>query len=358
MAKTQQPKKENLSGESSNPGARNNSRKNFFSSILSFWAKYQIAIALFFLVFAILFPIIFDKQYFIAVGITVLMYASLSVSLNLITGYMGITSLGHAAFMGIGAYTAALLSTKLGANFLITFSSAAVVAGMFGVILGLPSLRIKGRYLAIVTLGFSEIARLLELNWMSLTRGPQGIAAIPKMGLFGVVFKTPIAKYYVILALLVVVILIVSAIINSRIGRAIRAIRDDETAAAAMGIDVFKKKILIFAISSALAGASGAYFAHYMSFIDPNAFNITQAFLILSMTIFGGLASIPGSIFGALVLIVLPEALRFLIDYRQVIYGLIIIIMMVYQPSGLFGSFNLKHIQQQDQFNKTHTRER
>ena len=357
MATTQQSKKENLSGESSSLNARNNSWKNLFSSILSFWAKHQIAVALFFLIFAILFPIIFNKQYLIAVGITVLMYASLSVSLNLITGYMGITSLGHAAFMGIGAYTAALLSTKFGANFLITFSAAAVVAGLFGVLLGLPSLRIKGRYLAIVTLGFSEIARLIELNWMKVTRGPQGISGIPKMGLFGVVFKTPASKYYVILGLLILIILIVSAIINSRVGRSIRAIRDDETAAAAMGIDVFKKKILIFAISSALAGASGAYFAHYMSFIDPNAFNIQQAFLILSMTIFGGMASIPGSIFGALMLIILPEALRFLIDYRQVIYGLVIIIMLVYQPSGLFGSFNLKHIQQQDQFSKTHTRE-
>lgn len=326
------------------------SERKFLSFILSFWAKHSLIISLFFLFIAGLFPILFNKQYLISVGITVLIYSTLSVSLNLITGYMGITSLGHAAFLGIGAYTAALLSTRLGHNFIFTFIAAAFAAGFFGIILGLPSLRIRGRYLAIVTLGFCEITRIVELNWMSVTRGPQGIASIPKMSLFNIVFKTPIQKYYVILGLLVVVILIVSAIMNSRIGRAIRAIRDDETAAASMGVDVFKNKILVFAISSALAGATGAYFAHYMSFIDPNAFNIQQSFLILSMTIFGGMASIPGSIFGAFFLTVIPESLRFLTDYRQVIYGLLLIIMMVFQPKGLLGGFNLKHIKQQDQF--------
>ena len=133
---------------------------------------------------------------------------------------------------------------------------------------------------------------------------------------------------------------------NSRMGRAISAIRDDETAADAMGINVFKYKLMVFAISSGLAGLIGAFYAHYMGFIDPNAFNFDQSILILSMTIMGGMASIPGSIFGATVLSVLPEALRAVNDYRQIVYGLLLAIMVVWKPNGLLGGFNLKHIKQ------------
>lgn len=327
-------------------------KQNIFSSVLSFWARNNVIIALVLLGMAILFPLVFNQQYFISIAINVLMYSVLSLSLNLITGYMGITSLGHAAFFGIGAYTAAILSTRFGVNFLVTFLAATVMAGIFGLILGLPTMKIKGRYLAIVTLGFSEIARIIELNWMGLTRGPQGISGIPKMSIFGFVFKSPMSKYYVILVMLVVVILVISAIMNSRMGRAITAIRDDEKAATAMGINTFVYKLLVFSISSGIAGMAGAFYAHYMSFIDPNAFTFEQSILILSMTIFGGMASIPGSIFGALSLTVLPEVLRFLTDFRQIIYGFLLIIMMVFQPNGLLGGFNLKHIRQQDKFNQ------
>ncbi len=335
---------------------KNAGKGNIFSAVLAFWAQNNLIISLIFLLIAIVFPIVFDQQYLISVGVNVLLYAALSVSLNLITGFMGITSLSQAAFLGIGAYTAAILSTRLGLNFLLTFTAATIMAALAGILLGLPSLRIKGRYLAIVTLGFGEIARMIELNWMGLTRGPQGIAGIPKMGFFEYVFKTPASKYYIILAVLVLVVLIVSAIMNSRVGRAISAIRDDEVAAAAMGINVFGYKLMVFSISAGLAGLTGAFYAHYMSFIDPNAFTFQQSILILSITIFGGMASIPGSIFGAFALTVLPEVLRFLTDFRQIIYGLLLVIMMIFQPNGLFGSFNLKHIRQQTQFNKAQER--
>jgi len=330
--------------------------KRFFTSLLEFWAKHQTAISLAFLAIAILFPILFNQQYFLSIGVNVMLYATLSVSLNLITGFMGITSLSHAAFLGIGAYTAAILSTRLGANFPITFLAGAAMAGLFGLLLGLPSLRIKGRFLAIVTLGFGEIARMVELNWMSLTRGPQGISGIPKVSLFGWIMKTPAQKYYVILVILVLVVLAVAAIMNSRVGRAISAIRDDEVAAEAMGINVFGYKLMVFSISAAFAGLAGAFYAHYMSFIDPNAFSFAQSILILSVTIFGGMASIAGSIFGALTLLALPELLRFLIDYRLIIYGFVLVIMMVFQPNGLLGSFNLKHIKQQAMFRKSQER--
>lgn len=327
-------------------------KKGFFSGILEFWAMHSLIISVVFIILAILFPILFNKQYLITVAINCLMFATLSLSLNLITGYMGITSLGHAAFFGVGAYTAAILSTRMGLNFVQTAILGTIVAAIFGVMLGIPTLRIKGRYLAIVTLGFCEIMRIIELNWMSLTRGPQGISGIPKISFFGFVCSKPIHKYYVVLILLIITVLIIKAIMNSRMGRAISAIRDDEIAADAMGINVFKYKIMVFSISSGLAGLVGAYYAHYMGFIDPNAFNFDQSILILSMTIMGGMASIPGSIFGASVLSILPEALRAVNDYRQIVYGLLLAIMVVWKPNGLLGGFNLKHIKQRIELEK------
>lgn len=323
-----------------------------FEEIINIWAKNNIAISLIALVLAVLFPIVFNQQYIITVGINCLMFSILSLSLNLITGYMGITSLGHAAFFGVGAYTAAILSTRFGINFFWTFIAATCMAAVFGILLGLPTLRIKGRYLAIVTLGFCEIMRMIELNWMSLTRGPQGISGIPKMSVFGMKMMKPMQKYYVVLIVLVITVLIVMAIMNSRMGRAISAIRDDEIAADAMGINVFRYKIMVFAISSGLAGLAGAYYAHYMGFIDPNAFNFDQSILILSMTIMGGMGSIPGSIFGASILSILPEALRAVADYRQIVYGLLLAITVVCKPNGMLGGFNLKHIKQRLIFEK------
>ena len=321
-------------------------KKSAFSGILEFCAKNSLILSIVFLVLAIIFPVVFNKQYLITIGINCLMFSVLSLSLNLITGFMGITSLGHAAFFGVGAYTAAILSTRIGLTFIQTAILGTIVAAIFGILLGLPTLRIKGRYLAIVTLGFCEIMRIIELNWMSLTRGPQGISGIPKISAFGFVCSKPIHKYYVALILLVITVLFIKAIMNSRMGRAISAIRDDETAADAMGINVFKYKLMVFAISSGLAGLIGAFYAHYMGFIDPNAFNFYHSILILSMTIMGGMASIPGSIFGATVLSVLPEALRAVNDYRQIVYGLLLAIMVVWKPNGLLGGFNLKHIKQ------------
>ena len=328
-------------------------KMGLFSKIVEICARNSLIIVIISLVSAILFPIVFSSQYLINIGINCLMYSVLAISLNLITGYMGITSLGHAGFMGVGAYTAAILSTRYGVGFIFTFIAATIIASIFGILLGLPTLRIKGRYLAIVTLGFCEIMRIIELNWMSLTRGPMGISGIPRMGLFGFTFNKPIHKYYVILVLLIITIYIVRSIMNSRIGRAISSIRDDEIAADAMGINVYKYKIMGFAISSGLAGLAGAYYAHYMGFIDPNAFTFDQSILILSMTIMGGMASIPGSIIGASFLSILPEALRAVADYRQIVYGLLLAATMVLKPSGLLGGFNLKHIKQRLDFRET-----
>lgn len=313
---------------------------------LDFWAMNSKKIYLVLLALALIFPLVVTKPYLMNVAVLCFLYTTLSLSLNLVTGYMGQLSLGHAAFYGVGAYAGAICATRLNCDFLLTIVIAAVVAALVGLILSLPILRLKGRYLAIVTLAFCEITRLVELNWVDVTGGPMGISSIPAPHIFGFVFKSTRSKYYLIVAITLVTILIVHNLMNSRTGRSISAIKGDEIAASAMGINVFKYKVICFTIASALAGVAGAFYACYMRYVDPTSFAFDQSVQILGMTILGGLGSIPGSVIGAFVLTAIPEMLRGLLEFRQVIYGLILAIMVVFKPSGLLGNVNFKHIRQ------------
>ena len=315
-------------------------------------AQHEKWIVLASFVAAVLFPLIFNTPYFITVAINCLMYIILTLSLNLLTGYLGISSLGHAAFLGIGAYTAAILSTRLGIGFLGTVFFAIVLSGIFGFLLGAPTLRINGRYLVIVTMGFVEIARIVELNWTSLTRGALGILNIPSPTILGVEFKTQTQLYYIGLILVIITIAVVTNLIDSKMGRAITSIRGDEIASGAMGINTSSIKLMTFTISSMLAGVAGAYYAHYMSYIDSKRFSSDQSVQILSMVILGGLGSVPGSIIGAIVLVVVPELLRDLGSLRQVFYGVVIVIMVLARPKGLLGGINFKHIRQRNAVEK------
>lgn len=317
------------------------------SRIITFYAKHEHLCAVAFLVIAILLPAVVGTRYLTNILTNCAIYAVLALSLNLVAGFMGNISLGHAAFYGIGAYTAAILSTRYGWNFLATFLAAFVVTGLSGLLVGLPTLRIKGRYLPIITMGFCEIIRILEYNWESLTRGPMGIPNIPTFSVFGIKLNSPMQKYLIILSVLLITIFIVCNIINSRIGRAITTIRDDETASSFMGINVFHYKLLIFCISAALAGVAGAFYAHHITFVDPKLYTFDQSILILSMLILGGMGSVPGSIIGATVLSALPELLRDFVQYRQVVYGMLIIVMVIVRPNGMLGAYNMKYIRQQ-----------
>jgi branched-chain amino acid transport system permease protein len=319
------------------------------NKVLSSWAMNQKRVTLGALVLAALVPPLVNKPYITSIAINCMIFTTLCLSLNLITGFMNITSLGHAAFYGVGAYTAAILSTRLGIGFPVTFIAAMLTSAAAGLLLGLPSLRIQGRYLAIITLGFCEITRIIELNWMSLTRGPLGIPNIPGIIILGIKLK-PIQRYFVALGMVVFTIYVIHSIMNSRLGRAVAAIRDDQVAAEAIGVPVFRYKLLIFSISSAFAGLAGAFYAHHISFIAPQNFSFDQSILYLGMIILGGMGSIPGSIIGALVLTIIPELMRGFMEYRLIIYGIVIVIMLIIRPSGLCGGFNLKHIAQRGRF--------
>lgn len=289
---------------------------------------------------------VFPSKYFIRIGTVCLMYVMITLSLNLMVGYMGQMSFGHAAFMGIGAYTAAILTTTYDVPFFVAFILAGVVAGLFGLLLGLPVLKLKGYYFTIITMVFCEIVRVVELNWMSLTRGPLGIMAIPKPSFLGFEITTPRQFYFMILVLVALSTLVVSNLMKSRVGYAILAIRDDELAAEAMGIHVFRYKMIVFILSSLLVGLAGAFYATYTSYIDPSSFAAAQSNDMLVMVIFGGLGNTVGSFIGAISLSILPEALRDLAQYRQLIYGVLLVLLMMVKPQGLLGDINFKYIRQ------------
>lgn len=281
-------------------------------------------------------PIIIS-DYLMRIVIVAGIYIILTLSLNLVTGYTGQFCLGWAAFYGIGAYTSALLAINLQFSFWLGLPIAGIVAAVFGIALGIPTMRLKDIYLAITTLGFGEIIRLILLNWADLTRGSMGLPGIPAPSAFGVSLDNNYFYYYFMLFLVCLVILAMVRIINSRLGRALIAIREDELAAKSMGIDTTRYKIIAFAVGAFFAGIAGSFHAHYTTFIDPQSFSFSESTTILAMVVLGGMGSIKGSIFGAIVLTLLPELLRDVSEYRMIIFGLIMMAVMLTRPQGIFG---------------------
>ena len=271
-------------------------------------------------------------------------YIILALSLNLLTGFTGQVSLGHAAFYGLGAYASALLSINFDLPFIITVLAGGLTAAFFGFLLGLPTLRLNGAYLSIVTLGFCEITRLVGLNWMGLTRGPMGLTGIPFPRIFGWIVDSDREYFYLILVLVIITWIALNNLIKSRTGRAFISIREDELAAEAMGINPLKYKVIAFTIAAFFAGVSGSFYAHYATFIDPQSFTFDESIQILSMVILGGMGSNLGVALGAIILVSVPELLRGLQEYRMLIYGAVLVIMMLIRPQGLLGGIKITDI--------------
>lgn len=260
-------------------------------------------------------------QIIILAGINTIMAASL----NLITGYTGQLSIGHAAFMSVGAYASALATLKLGFPFILSLIFGALVAAFFGILIGIPTLKLKGDYLAIATLGFGEIVRIVFLN-LEITGGAVGLRGIPK----------DTTLLWVIIAVLVM-FFILNRILNSRVGRALIAVREDETAAESMGINTTYYKTLAFGVGAFFAGIGGGLFSHYFRYIHPNSFGFMRSIEHLCMVVLGGLGNMWGAMLGAVALTTIPEFLRASADYRQLFYGAILVIMMRVRPEGLIG---------------------
>ncbi|MGQ0662893.1 MAG: branched-chain amino acid ABC transporter permease [Pseudomonadota bacterium] len=260
----------------------------------------------------------------------------LAIGLNLLTGNAGQISLCHSSFMAIGAYTSAFLLTQLGLTFWLALPLAGAVSGLFGVVLGLPALRLRGFYLAVVTLGFLEIMQIIIESLPSVTGGVRGLA-VPRPSLFGVRLASDLSLYYVILAVAFMALYAAWRLLNSPIGRAFNSIRVSEATAETLAIPVTRVKLIAFVVAAVYAGVAGAMFATLVRFIDPLEFGVWTSIRHVTFIVVGGLGSVAGSVIGAAVLTVLPELLRGFKEYNELVYGGLLLLVLMVMPSGLIG---------------------
>ena len=270
-----------------------------------------------------------------------MIWIMLGLGLNIVIGLAGLLDLGFVAFYAVGAYAYALLNHHFAMSFWTVLPIGMGLGALFGILLGYPVLRLRGDYLAIVTLGFGEIIRLVLENWGSFTMGPSGISQIDRPPLFGMdlnAMQATTYMYYIMLGLLVFTIFVVNRLKNSRIGRAWEALKEDEVACQAMGIDKAKTKLTAFALGATWAAMGGVAFAANTTFINPMSFTLMESIIILSIVVVGGMGSIPGVVLGALVLILLPEWLRGVQEYRMLAFGGFLVLIMVFRPQGIISA--------------------
>ncbi|THB69482.1 MAG: high-affinity branched-chain amino acid ABC transporter permease LivM [Desulfovibrio sp.] len=304
--------------------------------------------------FTMAFPFLFSS-YQSKIMVMAMTYVVLGLGLNIVVGLAGLLDLGYVAFYAVGAYTYGLLHLYFGVGFWVAFPLGGVAAAIFGILLGYPVLRLRGDYLAIVTLGFGEIIRLVLENWGSFTQGPSGIKNIPPpveiprgselaetLSAFNINKMTII--YFIMLALVVVTIFFVNRLKVSRLGRAWQALREDEIACQAMGIDKTKTKLTAFALGATWAGFAGVLFASRETFINPKSFEFIESALILSIVVVGGMGSIVGVILGAIIIMLMPEYLRAFSEYRMLLFGAIMVIIMVFRPQGIISHIRSSYI--------------
>lgn len=287
-------------------------------------------------------------DYFLHVAIIGLIYATLAISLDLIIGYTGVLSVAHAAFFGVGAYVAAIASTRCGTNFLLSLGIAIVIGIACSLFLSVPSLRIRDDYFVIATFGFQVIVTTVLNNWMSVTRGPLGIPGIPPPTMLGLAVRSQGGFLLLAAATCLAVYFVTGTLANSPFGRALCAIREDEVLAEALGKNVLLFKVAAFAVTAACAAAAGVVYAYYIGFIDPTSFTVMDSIFFISMVIIGGAGRVWGPAVGAFLLVLFPEVLRFIglpiqvaANTRQIAYGLLLVLMIAVRPSGLFGRYEV-----------------
>jgi branched-chain amino acid transport system permease protein len=291
-----------------------------------------------FLLFALLImviPLFFKGGYLMNVFVFVGIHTMLAVALNLLLGFAGQISLGHAAFFGLGAYISGVLTTNHAVNPWLAMVGAGIAVGILAFIVGFPILKLKGHYLAMATLGLGIIVYIVFNEAVDFTGGPSGLSGIPNLTIGKLVFDTDIKNFYLIWTFALITMLLSINLAHSRIGRALRAIHDSEVAARVMGVNARLLKVQIFALSALISTVAGSLYAHTMTFVSPASFGFNFSVELVTMVIIGGLGSIYGSFLGAAILTLLPEMLRAFQDYDIVIYGLILILITMYMPGGL-----------------------
>ncbi len=291
----------------------------------------------------IVLPLLVTDRYYMHILISCALYAIVASSLNLVVGYTGYISFGHNALYAIGAYGSALIMQLAGWPFWISLPAATAMAGAAGLLVGyLPlRLRLKGPYFALVTMAFGLVIVSVIHNWVSLTGGPLGLTSIPAPDVFGFKFTQRRSYYYLVLFFAWATLLFTRRLMNSRTGRTFLSIREDEEMAETIGINVVYYKVLCFTISAALTGIAGALYAHYSRFLGPDMFSIMEATDMLIMVIIGGMGTLVGPVVGAVVIVILPEVLRGLAEYRQVFYSILLIVTIMFIPKGSVGLWKM-----------------
>lgn len=276
-------------------------------------------------------------SYYTDVMVFVAIHSIIASGLSLLLGYAGQISLGQAAFYGVGAYTSGILTTQLGLSPWVALLAGMLLAAGLAYVVGLPALRLKGHYLAMATLGFGMIVFIVLNEYVALTGGPSGFGEIPQFNLPGLVFDTTLSYYYFAWSAALLVLAVSLNIVNSRPGRALRAIHDSETAAAAMGVNTARAKLQIFVLSGICGAMAGSLYAHFVSFINPPPFDIFFSLKVLMMVVIGGIGSVWGAFLGAALITFLPEWLAFLEDFDVLANGLILLLIVIFSPDGFAG---------------------
>lgn len=290
-----------------------------------------------FAVALLLLPHVVTDDYSMHLIIMTILFMMLAASVDIIYGYAGQLNLGQAAFAAIGAYITAILMVRFDLSYWLVMPFSGLGAALFGFLLGIPTLRLKGLYLGIATMGFSEIVRLVLIMWVDVTRGPMGLPGIPPAMLGSYVIETKTAFYYLILFYLCLTVFCIQRVVHSRMGKALMAIRDDEIAARAMGIDSSRYKVTAFTLGAFFAGIAGSFYAVYISFVSPDAFKMMDSYMIFAMPALGGMGTLAGPLIGAVILYVLPEITRVFAEYRMLWVGALLVITMATQPRGILG---------------------
>lgn len=303
----------------------------------AFFKKYKLILLGVLFVVSLILPAFVKSSYIMGVFCQIFMYATLAGSLNVINGYTNQFSLGHAGFFCVGAYMEAILSTSAHISFWILLPLSGLFAALIAFLVVLPTLKLRGMYLSIVTMGFSEIIRLIALNWNSVTGGPDGIKGIPSPRLFGLRISKSGQYYYLFLIVLLLFLFFTARILKSRVGRAWISIREDQLAARSLGIEINKYKAINFMYGAFWAGMIGAIYAPYFKYVSSDMFTLDEGFNILSMAIIGGFGSLIGPVLGSGIVNLLTEILRPVSQYRMVVYALLIITIMWIRPQGLAG---------------------
>lgn len=295
----------------------------------------------FFSIFILILPWVLQLSsataYYVDVMIFVAIHSIIGCGLSLLLGYAGQISLGQAAFYGIGAYTSGILTVQAGVNPWLAMAAGIVLATATATAIGIPALRLKGHYLAMATLGFGMIIFIVFNEYIALTGGPSGFGNIPPLSVMGYPIESSVSFYYFAWLTAIIVLTASLNIVHSRPGRALRAIHDSDKASASLGINVAMAKVKVFAVSGAFGALAGSLYAHYLTFVNPPAFDVFFSLKILMIVVIGGIGSIWGAVFGAALLNFLPEWLSFLHDFDVLAYGIILLLVVMFSPQGIYG---------------------